>query len=206
MDDRDIRNCISDVAKQLGLKIHSLQRNPLTNVWHIDIIEHNEQIRFKPTAAATVEECAQQFRKLLGFHEPVLEEEIDNLRLHTPDNITAAMQRLVAIGDAAIEPLIDALLNQCESCIFRSRVADTLAMIGSPRAIRPLIQTLSDSDVGVRWHAVRALAEIGDESAIGPLERLVAGETGRVSITTTLHVSVRDDAQKAISQILAKKK
>ena len=206
MDNRDIQDCISDVAKQLGIKIHSLQRNPLTNVWRIDIIERNEQIRFKPTAAATMEECAQQFRKLLGFHEPVLEEEIDNLRLRTPDNIFAAMQRLVGIGDAAIEPLINALLNQSESRIFRSRVADTLAMMGSPKAIRPLIETLSDSDVNVRWAAVCALAEIGDESAIEPLERLVAVETGRVSITPTLHVSLRDDAQKAIRQILAKKK
>jgi HEAT repeat protein len=206
MDDREVRDCISDVARQLGIKIHSLQRNPLTNVWHIDIIERNEQIRFKPTATATVEECAQQFRKLLGFHEPIVEEEIDNLRLRTPDNILNAMRRLAGIGDAAIEPLIDALLNQSESWIFRSRVATTLAMIGSPKAIRPLIQALSDSDVNVRWHAVDALAKIGDESAIEPLQRLVATETGTVTITPTLHFSVRDDAQKAISQILAKKK
>jgi HEAT repeat protein len=206
MDDRDIRNCISDVAKQLGIKIRTLQRNPLTNVWHIDIFESGEHIRFKPTAGGTVEECAQQFRKLLGFYEPVLEEEIDNLRLRTPDNILAAMQRLVEIGDAAVEPLINALLNQNDSGIFRSRVAGTFAMIGNPRAIMPLIQTLSDSNVEVRWHAVRALAEIGDESAIGPLEELVAAETGMISITPTLHVSLRDDAQKAISQILARKK
>jgi HEAT repeat protein len=206
MDDRDIRNCISDVAKQFGIKIHSLQRNPLTNVWHIDIIEPNEQIRFKPTSGATVEECAQQFRKLLGFHEPVLEEEIDNLRLRTPDNIYAAMQRLAEIGAAAVEPLIDALLDQNESGIFRSRVAGTLAMIGNPKAIMPLIQTLSDSDVMARWSAVQALAKIGDESAVGPLEGLVAADTGMFSITPTLHVILRDDAKKAISQILARKK
>ena len=206
MDDRDIRNCISDVAKQLGIKIRALQRNPLTNVWLIDIFERNEQVRFKPTTAATVEECAQQFRKSLGFHEPVLEEEIDNLRLRTPDNIFAAMQRLVKIGDAAIEPLIHALLNQNESPIFRTRVAETLAMIGNPKVIRLLVQTLSNPDAGARWRAVRALAEIGDESAIEPLERLVATETGMVSITPTLHVSLRDDAQKAISQILARMK
>ena len=72
MEDRDIQNCIYDVAKQLGIKIRSLQRNPLTNVWLIDIFERNEQIRFKPTTAATTEECGQQFRALLGFHEPVL--------------------------------------------------------------------------------------------------------------------------------------
>jgi HEAT repeat protein len=186
MDDRDIRNCISDVARQLGIKIHSLQRNPLTNVWRIDIIERNEQIRFKPSSGATVEECAQQFRKLLGFHEPVLEEEIDNLRLRTPDNIFSAMQRLVEIGDAAVEPLIDALLNQNESGIFRSKVADTFAMIGTSGAIMPLIRMLGDSDVEVRWHAVQALGEIGDESAIGPSEGLVAAETGMVSIASTL--------------------
>lgn len=206
MDDLDIRNCISEVVTQLGIRIHSLQRNPLTKVWHIDLIDHHEQIRFKPTLGATVEECAQQFKDALGFRAPVLEEEIENLRLRTPDNIFAAMQRLKEIGDAAVEPLITALLNQNEPCIFRSRVADTLAMIGNPRAINPLIQTLGDSDVGMRWHAVKALAKIGDESAVGPLERLRAVETGRFSITPTLNVSVRDDAQEAINQILARKR
>jgi len=79
-------------------------------------------------------------------------------------------------------------------------------MIGNLKAIMPLIQTLSDSDVKVRWSAVQALAEIGDESAAGPLEGLVAADTGMFSITPTLHVSLRDDAQKAINQILARKK
>ena len=116
------------------------------------------------------------------------------------------MQQLVKIGDAAIEPLIDALLNQNEPRIFRIRVADTLAMIGYPKVIRLLVQTLSHPDAGARWRAVRGLAEIGDETAIEPLERLVATETGMVPITPTLHVSLRDGAQKAISQILARKK
>jgi hypothetical protein len=43
------------------------------------------------------------------------------------------------MGGATIEPLIDALLNRGESGIFRSMVADTLAAMGSPKAIGPLI-------------------------------------------------------------------
>ena len=151
-----------------------------------------------------MEECRQQFRKLMGLEEPILEEEIDNLRLRTPDNIFGAMQRLKKIGAGAVDPLIQSLLNENESRIFRCRVASTLAMIGDPRAIAPLIKTLNDKDVEMRWHAIKALADIGDRSAIEPLKKLIAIETGFFSITPKVQVNVKRDAEDALSQIMAR--
>ena len=203
MDETDVKTCVSIVAKELGWNVKSMYRNPLTNTWHINF-EDYRQVSFKPTQGATVEECATQFKNLLGLGEIVIEEEIDNLRLHTPENIYAAMQRLQKAGEAAVEPLIKALLDSDEPGIFRSRVADTLAMIGSLKAIEPLIEILNDSNAEVRWNAVKALAEIGDERAIAPLEQLAAIDAGSFSITPMLHVNVRDDARQALKQIKAR--
>lgn len=199
MDEREQRDCISGFLKGCGIRIKSMYCNPLTKVWQIDT--DFEQIRFKPTPDCTPEECAEEFKSFLGLDEPVLEEEIDNLRLRTPDNILSAMERLRKIGTPAVEPLIKALLDESEARSFRARVADTLAMIGSREAVAPLIQTLNDPDVEVRWHAVQALASIGDGRAILPLEQMAATDNGSFSITSSLHVYVADDARKAILEI-----
>ena len=177
--------------------------NPLTGVWRIDIGDGG-QVTFKPTPGASVEECTEQFKRILGCGEVVIEEEIDNLRLRTPDNILSAMQRLQKAGESAVEPLIKALLDPNEPGFFRSRVGGTLSMIGNPNAIEPLIEMLDDPEAEVRWHAVKALEEIGDQRAIAPLERLAATDMGRFSITPMVHVSVGDDARKAVNQIKAR--
>jgi len=187
----------------LGWKIRSIYPNPLTGIWRIDIGDGG-QVSFKPIPGATVEECTEQFKRVLGCGALVIEEEIDNLRLRTPDNVLSALQRLQKAGEPAVEPLIKALLDPNEPAFFRSRVAGTLSMIASPKAIEPLIEMLNDQDAEVRWHAVKALGEIGDEKAIAPLERLAATDTGRFSITPTVYVSVRDDAKKAVNQIKAR--
>jgi HEAT repeat protein len=136
--------------------------------------------------------------------EIAIGEEIDNLKLRTPDNIYAAMQQLQKIGEPAIEPLIKALLDSKESRIFRSRVVDTLAMIGNPKVVDLLIEMLNDSDTEVRWHIVKALGEIGDERAIAPLKRLATFDTGGFSVTPNLYIKVKDDAKKALQQIKAR--
>ena len=198
LDEKEIRDCISDAARELGLRIKSLQRNPLTKLWCIDFLGLDKQIRFKPTPDANPEECMKQLKKHMGYGPYILEEEIENLRLRERDTMGFAMQRLKAIGDSAVDPLIQALLNESDTPIFRARVADTLAEIGNPKAVNALIQGLKDPDTQVRWSAVQALAKIGDERAIQPLEQ-VAG--GSVSMAPFGMISVREDAQKAIKQI-----
>lgn len=202
MDERDLRIAISNVGKEFGFKVKSMYRNPLTKSWRVEISER-EQVSFTPEPDSTAEECVEQFKRLLGIGEIDVEEELDNLRLRTPDNVLAAMQRLRRAGEIATQRLLEVLLDPREPGFYRSRVADTLAMIGTPVAIKPLVELLNDPEAEVRWHAVKALEEIGDETAIAPLERVATTDTGSFSITPALRVDVREDARKAIKQIKA---
>ncbi|MBS7270706.1 MAG: HEAT repeat domain-containing protein [Candidatus Freyarchaeota archaeon] len=52
---------------------------------------------------------------------------------------------------------------------LRKEVVQALGMIGDPRAVEPLIQTLKDENREVREAAAIALARIGDERAVEPL-------------------------------------
>ena len=117
------------------------------------------------------------------------------------DEIYGAMQVLCRIGGRALPSLIRILLDQGERYIVRCRVADTLGMLGDRKAVEPLVTILSDSDVQVRWHAIRALAELGARSALPQLRRLAISDDGEFSITPTLRISMKEEARKAIEQI-----
>lgn len=205
MDEREIRNAISNTGKELGFKIKSMSRNPLTGTWRVEINER-EQVSFRPKPHSTVEECTADFKRLLGYGELNVAEEMENLRLRTPENVFSAMQRLRRAGDLAVESLLRALLDPNEPGLYRSRVADTLAMIGNRVAIKPLVEMLNDPEPKVRWHAVKALEEIGDQTAIMPLEQVAATDAGSFSITPTLQVDVRAAALEAVNQIQARTK
>jgi len=68
---------------------------------------------------------------------------------------------LEKIGEAAVEPLIQALLHS-DNSVIRWRAAEALGNIGDTRAINPLIQALADKDTSVQWRAIEALADIGE--------------------------------------------
>jgi HEAT repeat protein len=205
LQQEEIRVCLTAVAQEYGWKIKSLYCNPLTKAWQVDLGDHS-QVSFKPEANSTIEECASQFKKVLGVAEVTVAEEIDSLRVGNPDAVFASMQRLRKRGTAALEPLVAALLDQTETVNFRCRIADTLAMIGSDRAVEPLLTTLSETDPQIRWHAMQALAEIGDHRALAPLADLACTETGEFSITPGLRVSLKDEIQKAVDHIKARLK
>lgn len=117
------------------------------------------------------------------------------------DEIYGAMQALSEIGGRAVPSLLRVLLDRDERYIVRCRVADTLAMLGDRRAVEPLVTILSDRDVQVRWHAMRALAELGARSALPELRRLAISDDGAFSITPTLRISIKEEARKVIEQI-----
>jgi HEAT repeat protein len=54
-----------------------------------------------------------------------------------------ARDALVQIGDASVEPLIKALLDQNTDSFIRQNIADTLGNLRDPRAIEPLLEVLS---------------------------------------------------------------
>ncbi len=81
-------------------------------------------------------------------------------------------ERLVASGDAAVEPLRIALADRDSG--VRSQAAECLGRIGSSRAIPDLYNALRDESEDVRWHAVVAARNCGI-----PLMRLPFGLSKR---------------------------
>ena len=122
------------------------------------------------------------------------------------DKIYSAMLALQEIGDRAVLPLIEVLLDRDRRPALRCRATGTLAMLKDGRAVEPLITTLSDSDVEVRWTALKALVKLGERRAVPELERMAASDEGGFSITPELHIVMRDEARKAIEQIEAGRK
>jgi HEAT repeat protein len=85
---------------------------------------------------------------------------------------------LVKLGELAVLPLIEVLLNASVSVWVRKQVVTILGAVGDVRAVKPLIQVLKDEDdrvrAGDRYNWVRAeaalaLGQLGDVRAIGPL-------------------------------------
>jgi HEAT repeat protein len=73
-----------------------------------------------------------------------------------------------ARGKAAVPALIAVLKGQGYE---RDLAAGTLAEIGDPEAVGPLIDALRDRDRDLRNAAARALGRLGDPRAIGPIAR-----------------------------------
>jgi HEAT repeat protein len=78
----------------------------------------------------------------------------------------AAAEVLREIGMVAVEPLVAALGNKNES--ISAYAAMVLEDIGPP-SVEPLISALTSKDHRTRILTVRALGQIGDERAVGPL-------------------------------------
>lgn len=78
-----------------------------------------------------------------------------------------AVAGLVALGDAAVEPLCQALRDP--DGYTRRFAAEALSRIGDPRAVMPLIRAFQESEVYVQRHVAYALAKVGDTRAVVPL-------------------------------------
>jgi len=99
-----------------------------------------------------------------------------------------ALDRLVELGDSAVEPLIKALRTDKDE-VARWAAAEALGEIGDKRAVEPLIETLEqDVHPDVRWHAARALGEIGYEKLVDAL-----GQTGYKKAVKSLTEASKDD-------------
>ena len=105
-----------------------------------------------------------------------------------------ALDKIVAIGAPAVDPLIAALRNDIDP-IARWASAEALGRIGDGRAVDPLIAALaSDGHADVRWHAADSLGTLGDVKAI---PALIAAKNDKDSW-------VRDFAKKSLETLYAK--
>ncbi len=75
-----------------------------------------------------------------------------------------ARKALVMIGEAAVEPLIQALKD--EDSQVRGNAILALGEIGDRRAVEPLIQAIKDEDEYIRQKAAEVLYKLQDERAV----------------------------------------
>ncbi|RLE38497.1 hypothetical protein DRJ17_03790 [Candidatus Woesearchaeota archaeon] len=105
----------------------------------------------------------------------VLQISYDQIRELLMENI----QKVVDVGEPAVEPLIKALKD--ENIEVRKRAATALGYIGSERAIEPLIEVaLKDENWGVRWEAANALRYTGSERAVELLIKALEDENWEI--------------------------
>lgn len=129
-----------------------------------------------------------------------IERELDQLGGEDAEQAFQAMFALQKRGREVIEPLLAIIQDREKPATLRARVVDTLALTREPGVTVALLEALQDPDVQVRIHAIGALAELGDETALPALEKL-AEHDGGLLIIGSLKISVQDELQQAIRQI-----
>jgi HEAT repeat protein len=77
-----------------------------------------------------------------------------------------ARELLVAMGESAVDDLMEALKNKNED--VRWEAAKALGQIGDVRAANALVKVLNDKNFGIRWLAAEALIRMGYD-ALNPL-------------------------------------
>jgi hypothetical protein len=107
-----------------------------------------------------------------------------------------AVDDLVAIGEAAVPALNDAL-NSNRPWLMSYRAAEALGQIGDGRAAGPLLEALRHPNSNVRWSAVRALSVVGDARALLELRRVARDDRGK----TSWGEPVAGAAQSALNQM-----
>ena len=107
-----------------------------------------------------------------------------------------AVDDLVAIGEAAVPALNDAL-SAHRPWLTSYRAAEALGQIGDGRAAGPLLEALRHPNSNVRWSAVRALSVVGDARALLELRRVARDDRGK----TSWGEPVAGAAQSALNQM-----
>ncbi|MBS7281565.1 MAG: HEAT repeat domain-containing protein [Candidatus Freyarchaeota archaeon] len=94
-------------------------------------------------------------------------------RLYEERTILERAEKLGKMADCS--ELVEPLKQEIQDA--RKGAAQALGMIGDPRAVEPLIQTLKD-EPGLRKEVVQALGMIGDPRAVEPLIQTLKDEPG----------------------------
>ena len=112
------------------------------------------------------EEANKALKSMASLAVPLLIEALDNADSYTSLNLMEAFE---FIGEAAVEPLINALAQPS----IHSRVLDALGQIKSPRAVPPLLALLKHNEAYVRGGAANALGIIADPRATEAIRPLL---------------------------------
>ena len=113
----------------------------------------------------------------------------------------AAARALGELGDArAVQPLIAALAYNDWN--VRRGAANALGQLGGALAVEPLIAALGDQDWGVREAAARALGKLGDARAVQPLIAALADQDSTVREAAARELGKLGDAR-AVQPLIA---
>jgi HEAT repeat protein len=102
-----------------------------------------------------------------------------------------AVERLVEFGEPAVLPLIQAFERHSSTLLLEG-----LGRLRDPRAVAPLVATLTQENPHIRQAAATALGLIGDPQAIGPLIDAFRVESG-----DTEDITAWLDAAEALARI-----
>ena len=102
-----------------------------------------------------------------GAETPV-EEYISRLGEDDAEVVQETIDILVEKGEAALRPLIEALTHDNKN--VRMRASETLGLIGSGKAVEPLLERLDDREPEVIHSAAVALGRIGGERPLKALK------------------------------------
>jgi HEAT repeat protein len=102
-----------------------------------------------------------------------------------------AVERMVALGEPAVLPLIQALERHSSTLLM-----EALGRLRDPRAVVPLATALTQESPHIRQAAATALGLIGDPQAIGPLIDAFRVESG-----DTEDITAWLDAAEALARI-----
>ncbi len=117
------------------------------------------------------------------------------------DEVYTAIVELRAMGDAVVPALLGILSDPAHHAGARSRAADLLADLRATAAVGPLIETLEQAPVLLRWSIAIALGRLGDPSAIPALEKLVRHDDGEETPSRGFTIRVRDAAAEALERL-----
>ena len=127
-----------------------------------------EEIEAQVRALGYLETCSEAQQALIESGAPAIRPLVK--ALGDQESCMAAAEALTGIGAAAVEPLVRALGSENKRVSAHAAIA--LEDIGRP-AVDALITALASHDRRKLVLTIRALGEIGDDRAVGPLRDIL---------------------------------
>jgi len=130
----------------------------------------------QPTATSTVAATGQT-----TVQSPEIAAAISALR---DGNADTAREAAITLGNLKAETAVDELMLAVRNddnfyhSVVRAAAAESLGRIGNRRAVSALVRGIDDSMAEASAEAVRALATLGDPSAVAPLINVVRNRDG----------------------------
>jgi HEAT repeat protein len=138
------------------------QRNTAALLWALGSDQAKDNLRLRRVI----------LNKLMNIGDPTSIPSLTDVVHHDPDRTAKAlaMNTLCNIGDRNSVTFLAEMLRNADDANLRVHAAGGLGNTRANEAVAPLIEALKDRRSAVRAVAAKSLAEIGDRSAVAPIE------------------------------------